>query len=299
MKDKMKVSGYTFIRNGVLLGYPFIESIKSALPLCDEFIVAVGNSDDDTLAQIQAIGSPKIIILQTQWNESMQDRGFVYAQQKMIAQYNCTGDWAFYLEGDEVLHEADIDTIRNSMLTHLNNPKIEALVFDYKHFFGSPEWLAISPGWYRRAPRIIRNTIRSWAPDGLFFVVMDKNKHGRYPNAALANAPIYHYGHVRSVAAMREKNQRVGKYWGHNHPLFGGYQIDSQALVTFKGSHPKIVQNWLKNHAETTFNQDVNYQPTKRELKHRWMMKLEKMLDIELSKKHYKLVVSPARKSTP
>ena len=299
MKDKMKVSGYTFIRNGVLLGYPFIESIKSALPLCDEFIVAVGNSDDDTLAQIQAIGSPKIIILQTQWNESMQDRGFVYAQQKMIAQYNCTGDWAFYLEGDEVLHEADIDTIRNSMLTHLNNPKIEALVFDYKHFFGSPEWLAISPGWYRRAPRIIRNTIRSWAPDGLFFVVMDKNKQGRYPNAALANAPIYHYGHVRSVAAMREKNQRVGKYWGHDHPLFGGYQIDSQALATFNGSHPKIVQNWLKNHAETTFNQDVNYQPTKRELKHRWMMKLEKMLDIELSKKHYKLVVSPARKSTP
>ena len=299
MKDKMKVSGYTFIRNGVLLGYPFIESIKSALPLCDEFIVAVGNSDDDTLAQIQAIGSPKIIILQTQWNESMQDRGFVYAQQKMIAQYNCTGDWAFYLEGDEVLHEADIDTIRNSMLTHLNNPKIEALVFDYKHFFGSPEWLAISPGWYRRAPRIIRNTIRSWAPDGLFFVVMDKNKHGRYPNAALVNAPIYHYGHVRSVAAMREKNQRVGKYWGHNHPLFNGYQIDNQALAAFDGSHPKIVQNWLKNHAETTFNQDVNYQPTKRELKHRWMMKLEKMLDIELSKKHYKLVVSPARKSTP
>ncbi len=285
----MKVSGYTFIRNGVLLGYPFIESIKSALPLCDEFIVAVGNSDDNTLALLQAIDSDKIILLQTQWNESMQDRGFVYAQQKMIAQYNCTGDWAFYLEGDEVLHEADIDTIRNSMLVHLKNQKIEALVFDYKHFFGSPEWLAISPGWYRHAPRIIRNSIRTWAPDGLFFVVMEKNKHGRYPYAALINAPIYHYGHVRSVAAMREKNQRVGKYWGHDHPLFSGYQIDRQALTPFTGSHPKIVQNWLANQAETHFNQDINYQPTKRELKHRWMMKLEKWLGLELSKKHYTL----------
>ena len=294
----MKVSGYTFIRNGVLLSYPFIESIKSALPLCDEFIVAVGNSDDNTLALLQAIDSDKIIILQTQWNESMQDRGFVYAQQKMIAQYNCTGDWAFYLEGDEVLHEADIDNIRNSMLMHLNNQKIEALVFDYKHFFGSPEWLAISPGWYRHAPRIIRNSIRTWAPDGLFFVVMDKNKHGRYPYAALINAPIYHYGHVRSVAAMREKNHRVGKYWGHDHPLFGGYQIDSQALAHFNGSHPKIMQNWLENQAETRFIQDIDYQPTRRELKHRWMMKLEKWLGLELSKKHYTLAsIAPEDKN--
>ena len=113
----MKISGFTFIRNGTLLGYPFIESILSALPICDEFIVAVGDSEDDTLARIQAIGSDKIRIIQTQWNEKMQDRGFVYAQQKMIAQYNCTGDWAFYLEGDEVLHEDDLPKIKASMET--------------------------------------------------------------------------------------------------------------------------------------------------------------------------------------
>ncbi len=60
----MKISGFTFIRNGTLLGYPFIESILSALPICDEFIVAVGDSEDDTLARIQAIGSNKIRIIQ-------------------------------------------------------------------------------------------------------------------------------------------------------------------------------------------------------------------------------------------
>jgi hypothetical protein len=286
----MKISCFTFIRNGTLLGYPFIESICSALPLCDEFIVAVGDSEDDTLARIQTINSEKIVIIQTHWNEKMQDRGFVYAQQKMIAQYNCTGDWAFYLEGDEILHENDLPKIREAMKQHLHNPEVEALAFDYKHFFGSPNWLATSPGWYRRECRIIRNTIRSWAPDGLYFVVMDKNRQGRHPKAALINAPIYHYGHVRSIAAMREKNQRIGKYWKHDHPLFNGYQIDPQALSSFNGQHPDIIKPWLDKEAEKDFTPDPNYKPTKREIKHRWVMKLERLLGCELSKKHFFLV---------
>ena len=286
----MKVSGFTFIRNGNLLGYPYVESIRSALPLCDEFVVAVGNSDDETLERIRAINSNKLIILETRWNEKMQDRGFVYAQQKMIAQYNCSGDWAFYLEGDEVLHENDLDVIHASMERHLANQQIEALVFDYYHFFGSPQWRAISPGWYRRAPRIIRNTIRSWAPDGLFFVVMDHNKRGRYPRAALAGAPIYHYGHVRQIAAMREKNSRVGKYWGDDHPLFNGYQIDPVALSPYAGSHPSVLTEWLETSAERQFSPDHSYIPTKKELRHRYMMRLERMFGLELSKKHYQLV---------
>jgi glycosyltransferase involved in cell wall biosynthesis len=288
----MKISGFTFIRNGTMLGYPFVESICSALPLCDEFVIAVGDSDDDTLARIQAINSDKIIIIQTRWNEQMQDRGFVYAQQKMIAHYNCTGDWAFYLEGDEVLHEDDLPTIRAAMEKHLNNPKIEALVFDYYHFFGSPAWLATSPAWYRKECRIIRNTIRTFAPDGLYWVVMDKNKKGRYPKAALVNAPIYHYGNARSVSTMREKNQRIGRYWGQNHPLFNGYQIDPQALTPFKGTHPTVARDWVANEAEQNFRPNPLHKLTKREIKHRWMMKLERLFNFKFtSSKHHKRIV--------
>jgi len=286
----MKVSGFTFIRNGSRLGYPYLESIRSVLPICDEFVVAVGASDDDTLARIRGIGSDKIRILETRWNESMRDRGFVYAQQKMIAQYNCVGDWAFYLEGDEVLHEDDLATIRASMQRHLDNPSVEALVFDYHHFFGSPDWRAISPGWYRRAPRIIRNSIRTWAPDGLFWVVMDANKRGRYPRAALAGAPIYHYGHVRRISAMNEKLQRVGKYWGDSHKRFDAYRIDPQALAPFGGSHPGVVREWLQQEAETAYQPDPMHTPSSKERKHRWMMKLERRFGLELSKKHYRLV---------
>ena len=135
-KEKiLKVSGFTFIKNGEMLGYPFVASIKSILPILDEFIIAVGKSDDNTLEIIKSIKSKKIKIIETQWNEEMHDRGFVYAQQKMIAQYNCTGDWAFYLEGDELVHENDLDTIYKSMKVHLDNKNVEALYFNYHHCF--------------------------------------------------------------------------------------------------------------------------------------------------------------------
>ena len=287
----MKVSGFTFIRNGSLLGYPFVESILSILPICDEFVVAVGESDDDTLTRIQAINSEKIVIIKTQWNEKMQDRGFVYAQQKMIALYNCSGDWAFYLEGDEIVHEDDLPKIRASMENNLNDLEIEALAFDYYHFFGSPAWLATSPAWYRRECRIIRNNIRVFAPDGLYFVVMDQNKNGRYPKAALVNVPIYHYGNARSINSMREKSKRVSKYWKHNHSSFNSYQIDPRALTPFTNTHPAIVKNWIANDAEQNFIPNPNHKVTKRELKHRLMMLIERLFHFKFTiSKHHKLI---------
>ena len=132
--SKIIISGFTFIRNGVELGYPFIESIQSILPIVDEFVIAVGKSSDDTLERIQALNEPKIRIIETIWNEKMGDRGFVYAQQKMIAQYSCLGDWAFYLEGDELLHENELSTIRATIEAHHHDLNVEAFIFNYLHF---------------------------------------------------------------------------------------------------------------------------------------------------------------------
>ena len=129
----MKVSAFTFIRNGSNLGYPYTESIKSVLPIVDEFVVNVGKGEDDTLDRVRAIGDPKIKIIESTWNEKMQDRGYVYGQQKMIAHFNCTGDWAFYLEGDEIVHEHDLDKIRACMQDNLDDSSVEAIVFDYYH----------------------------------------------------------------------------------------------------------------------------------------------------------------------
>lgn len=288
----MLVSGFTFLRNATLLGYPFIESIKSLLPICDEVIVAIGNSEDNTLELVEQINDPKIKIIQTTWNENMADRGYVYAQQKMIAQFNCKGDWAFYLEGDEVIHEKDIPLIRAQMAKYLPDTEVEALVFDYHHFYGTPQHVATSPRWYKKAPRIIRNTIRSYAPDGLFWVVMDKNKQGRYPKAANVDCSLYHYGHVRSIKAMDEKNKKVERYWGKNPQKFNSYgNVDPKSITKYTGDHPQIVQGWLQDSAEheLVFNQE--YQISSRDKRHRLMMFFGKFLgNPNWTKKHYKLI---------
>jgi hypothetical protein len=286
----MRVSGFTFVRNGTMLGYPFVESICSALPICDEFVVAVGAGEDDTPDRIQAIGDPKIRILKTRWNEGITAKGYVYAQQKMIAQFNCTGDWAFYLECDEVLHENDLPAIRANMERYLESPSVEALVFDYYHFFGSPGWIAVSPGWYRRAPRIIRPSVRNYSPDGLFFVVMDHNKRGRYPRAAFAGGTIYHYGHVRAVPKMQTKIQQVSRYWGHAPPPFTHYALDPKALRPFTGGHPAIMQSWLAEEAEQGFEPDPNHLPSRRERRYRLMMQLERWFGVDFSRKHFHLI---------
>jgi glycosyltransferase involved in cell wall biosynthesis len=288
--SQASISGFTFIRNGVELGFPFEASIRSLLPLVDEFVVVVGKSNDDTLARIHAIGSPKIRVIETIWNERMADRGFVYAQQKMIAQFACTGDWAFYLEGDEVVHEAELANIRASVDKHHNNPAVEALVFDYFHFYGTPEFVANSPAWYRRECRLIRNTIRSYAPDGQYWLVTSNHKKGRNPQAALANAHIYHYGWVRSNEAMQKKLDQVSKFWSHGAPTVRYSQFDAQVLHPFTGTHPELVKPWLESSAEKSFTIDPNYQLTKREKRHRWLMKLEKAFGLDFSRKHFKLV---------
>ena len=283
----MKISGFTFLRNAEMNGYPFVESIRSLLPIVDEYIVVIGESVDQTRKRVESIGDPKIRIIDSTWNESMHDRGFVYGQQKMIGQYNCSGDWAFYLEGDEVLHEEELGDIYDAMESNLADPKVEALYFDFFHFYGTPEQVGIAG--YRKAPRIIRNTLRTIAPDGLFWVVMEKNKIGRYPRAKSARANIYHYGHCRNVQKMREKLSQVGKYWGAQHGEFRGYgNIDTAEIRPFLGSHPSLMKEWLAVGAESTFSQRSQYKLTRRDLRNRLRFLVEDKLGLEISKKHFK-----------
>jgi hypothetical protein len=290
----MKVSGFTFLRNGQKLGYPFVASIRSILPLVDEFVIALGPCDDDTEKLIREIGESKIRIIPTTWNEKMRGDysvgGFVYGQQKSIALFNCTGDWAFYLEADEVLHESDLPKIRAAMEKYLGDERVEALAFDYLHFYGNKNTIAWSPGWYRSEVRILRNTIPAWSSEALFFNIVTGHKKSRYPRAAHTSATIYHYGWVRSEAQMNLKSASVQKYWDDSKPKPADYsQIDSAALKLFSGSHPQVIQDWLPP-ADGIFQADPNYQPTSREKKHRRMLKLEQWFVFQFNKRHYKLV---------
>ena len=233
----MKVSGFTFLRNGQKLGYPFVASIRSVLPIVDEFVVALGPSEDETERLVREIGDPKIRIIPTQWNERIRSdysvKGFVYGQQKSIALFNCTGDWAFYLEADELVHEDELPKVRAAMERYLDDPRVEALAFDYLHFYGNANTYAWSPRWYRTEARILRNTIPAWGPEGLFFVVLETHKRGRYPRAAHTGATIYHYGWVKSMSQRAAKRDQNVRYWGAPRQFAESAEIDpagAQAL---------------------------------------------------------------------
>ena len=283
----MKISAFTFIRNGTIFGFPYSESIRSVLPIVDEFVVNVGDSDDDTLEKIRAIGDPKIRIIQSQWNGKMKVGGYVYGQQKMIAQFNCTGDWAFYLEGDEIVHEDDLEKIVAACRAYEDDERVEALTFDYYHFYGNANSYLDSPGWYRSAARIIKTSVRSYAPDGLYWhVLTSKSKVSRYPKSVHTGASIYHYGWVRSEEEMNRKSVNVQKYWNKNHRRIDYREIDQKIIREFGGSHPEIIRAWLPQ-ADGLYRANPDYTLTRREKKHRLMLQLERWFGLELSKKHF------------
>jgi hypothetical protein len=204
--------------------------------------------------------------------------------------FNCTGDWAFYLEADEVVHEHDLPRIRAAMEKHLHDDRVEALAFDYLHFYGNANTYLWSPGWYRSEVRILRNTIPAWSSESLFFNVVVDHKRSRHPRAAHTGATVYHYGWVRSEAQMNLKSAAVSKYWQNRPDTVVDYkQIDPATLKLFTGSHPQVIQTWLPK-AEGIFRADPNHRLTAREKKHRRLLWLEQTFGLRFNKTHYRLI---------
>ncbi len=282
----MKVSGFTFLRNGQLLDYPFIASIQSLLPLVDEMIIALGPSTDATLEMLQGLAEPKIRVVRTNWCDNMRNQGFLYGQQKMIAQYNCTGDWAFYLEADEVLHEKDIPAIRKVLQKHVDNPNVEALVFDYLHFYGSPGTYVQSHRWYPKEARVIKTSVRSTCPDNLWWDVFDENGKTRYPKAALANVPIYHYGWLRKLPpSEKRKLQKQIRQPKTSKPELAA--LDPTVLLEFNGAHPKVVHNWLTLKGDRIYKIEPYIAGNKKET---LLSKVQEFLSSKTTPEHFELV---------
>jgi len=243
----MKVTGFSFIRNAIRFDYPIREAIGSILPLCDEFVVAVGKSDDDTLGLIKEIGSPKIRIIETIWDESLREGGRVLADEtnKALRAISADSDWNFYIQGDEVIHEQYLPVIKEGMEQWLSEKRVEGLLFNYLHFYGSYDYTGDSRKWYRREVRIIRNDpeITSWG-DAMGF-----RKDGRPLSVKPIDAFVYHYGWVKPPAIQQAKQATFNKLWHDDTWMkenipdvneFDYSQIDS--LARFIGSHPHVMK---------------------------------------------------------
>jgi len=246
----MQVSGFSFVRNGIKLGYPVTEAIRSILPICDEFIIAVGKSEDDTLEQIKAIGDSKIRIIETEWDKDMFVHGQINSFQTNIALKECRGDWCFYIQADEVVHEKFLPLIETEMKKFLHDDDVQGLLFDYLHFWGSYDYYQDSRRWYRHEIRIIKNNlgIESWESAQGF------RRIGRKVRVAKIDADIYHYGWVRPPKVMKEKqiafqSLRHDEAWLQktfaDTPEEFDYG-DPKYLVKFEETHPEVMTERIK-----------------------------------------------------
>jgi hypothetical protein len=254
----MKVSGFTFVRNVVKYDYPVVESIRSILPVVDEFIVNVGRCEDGTLELMRSIGDPKIKIVESVWDETLRKDGLIYAQQTNIALAHCTGDWAFYIQADEVVHEDDLPAIQDAMRRHLGNPDVKGLLFRYLHFIA--DYWSTNPWFYHKAVRIIRNNgeVESCG-DAVGFHLKETQQYlqsGPKEWIAPSNGRVFHYGWVKDPKTMLAKvKEQIAVYHGATPPpkqaaLYQQktFQYDDYAILKeFTGSHPVVMADRLRS----------------------------------------------------
>lgn len=246
----MKVSGFTIIRNGNYYAYPYIEAIKSVLPLCDEFVINYGISNDGTLENLKKIESDKIKIINREWDMSVRQHASVLSVETNAAKEQCTGDWLFYIQADEVLHEKYIPVVQDAMEKYHTDKNVDGLRFWYKHFYGSFDYFQDNyRNWYIREIRVIKNKpeIKS-VGDAMDFRYPDGSKL----NKADIKAEIFHYGWVRPPQVMMQKRtdfERLyhedGDYEKYMSQFTKAYQ-DLGNLKRFNDTHPKVMHDRIK-----------------------------------------------------
>ncbi len=289
----MKVTGFSFIKNAVKYQYPIVEAIQSILPLCDEVVVAVGNSEDNTRNLVERIDPQKIRIIDTVWDESLKLGGKVLAEEtnKALRAIDTDSDWCFYIQGDEVLHEQYHQEVYDQMKRWKDAKEVDGLLFRYRHFYGSYDYVGIASNWYKHEIRVIRNNKKIYSyRDAQGFRKEDNQKL----NVKLIDAYIHHYGWVREPKTMFAKQNNFGRFYdgpdGDVGRVYVGEfdysQID--ALEKYKGTHPAVMQSRIDS-ANWKFEYDLAY--NKLGIKERFKNLVEKITGKRpFDYKNYKIV---------
>lgn len=289
----MKVTGFSFIKNAIIFDYPIVEAISSILPVCDNFIVAVGKSSDKTLNLIESIDKTKIKIVETEWDEDLRNGGEVLSIEtnKAFAEISKESNWAFYIQGDEVVHEKYLETIYDGMKRYCDNKDVDGLLFKYKHFYGSYDYIGTSAKWYNNEIRIIKN-------DGAIYSYLDaqgfRKGDNEKLNVKLIDAYIYHYGWVKDPKVMQKKQENFHKYWHNDKWMesnilkaeeFDYFNIDT--LQLFRDTHPKVMTERIKN-KNWKFDYDIS--KNNESIKNRTKSFLKKYLGMDFSYKNYRII---------
>ncbi|HEY7723857.1 MAG TPA: hypothetical protein VH880_00885 [Anaeromyxobacteraceae bacterium] len=248
----MRASGFTFVRDAVRLRYPVVPSIRSVLPLVDEMVVNVGVSSDGTLDLVRSLGDPKIVVVESRWDDAVTERGRVLAQQTDIALERCSGDVAVYVQADEAIHEEDHERLRAALERLHGDARADGLLFDYVHFYGSFHTVGVSRKWYRREVRAVklRRGVRSWR-DAQGFRVGRPDEAARKPGVLRSGARMYHYGWVRPPDEQLLKLAEMQRYYhgaeATERFLRRGFAYDvGEKVRRFQGTHPGPMREWVE-----------------------------------------------------
>lgn len=294
----MKVSGFTIVRNAIKYDYPVVEAITSILPLCDEVIVSVGNSEDNTAELIASINSPKIKIVHSVWDDSIREGGRVLAIEtdKAKAHISTDTDWGFYIQADEVVPEVDYANVRSAMQQHKNNTQVDGLLFNYRHFYGSYNYVADAYNWYSKEIRIVRNNpaIHSWG-DAQGFRKQTANGKFEKLQVKQIDAYIHHYGWVKHPAAQQRKQESFHKMWHDDEWVkeniretneFDYDAIDS--LKRFEAKHPVVMQARI---SDKNWNFEFDTNRSKMKWKYRLRKWVQNIFGISIGEyKNYRLL---------
>ncbi|NOT08815.1 MAG: glycosyltransferase family 2 protein [Gemmatimonadales bacterium] len=247
----MKISGFTIVRNAEKLDFPVEASIRSILPICDEVVVNVGRSEDRTLDIVRGIADPKVRILETDWDFGRGEA--VLREETLHAMRACRFPWGIGIQADEVLHEAGAPALRTAIERADSDPRVEGVVVRYRHIFGDPGHEAVNRRWYRREVRAVRlDPALGIEPyrDAQGFRVGPEQRRVR---ATLTQAEMFHYGWLRSGAALRARGEV-------DRALYPGRWVPPAAeaavlrwfpgLRPFRGSHPAVARDWVAAHAD-------------------------------------------------
>jgi glycosyltransferase involved in cell wall biosynthesis len=247
----VKISGFTFIKNGLTLGYPILESVLSIESICDEVVINVGfdnpecTQDDGTYEYLRShLTDTKYKFLKSWWDPKVKQSGLILSQQTNIALEACRGDYCQYIQGDECIHEEDLKSILSGVEEMEKDSRIDGLIFNYMHFYGNVDTYKYTRSLYRREVRLIRNRrgLVSWL-DAQGFRFPDGSKM----KAKLITARIFHYGWARATQVMKKKVQVFDTFYHGESTEPKNFEYERNwGLKKFTQSHPKIMRDWIE-----------------------------------------------------
>nr|WP_294906064.1 glycosyltransferase family 2 protein [uncultured Lacibacter sp.] len=290
----MKITGIAIIRNAILNDFPVVEAISSILPVVDEMIVSVDKGDDDTDGLIRSIQSDKLKIVYSTWDMSLREGGRVYALEtdKVKSHVSADTDWIFYIQADEVIHEKYHSVIRQTAERYKDDKRVEGLLFQYLHFYGTYDYVGDSRKWYTHEVRIIRNdpSISSYKDAQGFRRGEEKL------NVVPVAAEVYHYGWVKSPEQMKKKIVNILGFYSNDDSGIEEYKkqgevfdfSEFESIRLFRQTHPAVMQNRIQ---QKNWHVELDVNRKKLTVKEQVLRFIEKLTGVRLfAFKNYKII---------